>query len=503
MPRLSQPLLPADLIRKIRADDMMTSFETVVFGEDFHEARLMMRNWEAPHSPNSFLAVDPTIGFTAEMKRTTLHIAAYDGDVLAVYELLGLGTTADIADSSGVTPICLAISQLAIVTSPHALGFRPDGSPMSAADNEREASRLKCVIRILVEQHVALNTSMDGEPLINLLCRSKAWDIITLFLEHGAVPPTNATALRLFKTTRDRSRFASLLTGRVPNAPRPARKCPCWSGKIVSECHENAQPYPLAYLRVGKWDPTLKRIMHDYDNSGTSLMERTVLPKSRKMRQAARASGLEFEDDLPDLKMTPEMWQDMAGKLLGQDPGPIDPAFAYAFTRALFLPRPWGRRRSRVLCESEQQRWNKLVDEYICTQKDGRSKHSIERAAKIGTWHGALIRACEGPSCTKIEGPNGESFKHCSKCKMVLYLLRFLPRFGRYLSTVCLLQPCLPERCLESTQERVRHRRATRTVADFARYITRTLGTSEDSSYEALRGTSGHGYQCICKHVNW
>jgi hypothetical protein len=79
--------------------------------------------------------------------------------------------------------------------------------------------------------------------------------------------------------------------------------------------------------------------MHDYDNSGTNLMERTFLPKSRKLRQAARASGFEFEDDLPDLKMTPEMWQDMAGKLLGQDPGPIDPAFAYAFTRAGFLPR--------------------------------------------------------------------------------------------------------------------------------------------------------------------
>ncbi|KAJ6577314.1 hypothetical protein B0H19DRAFT_553234 [Mycena capillaripes] len=430
---LSQPLLPTDLIQKIKSDDMMSGFESDVFSQSFHESGLQMRDWQAPSSPDSFIQ-DDSIGFVFEMKRTSLHLAAYV-DVLAVYELLGLGATADRADSAGITSICLAISQLAIFTSP---ALRAFGVPLSTVELEREASRLKSVIRILVEQHVALDVSIDGEPLVNLLCRSRAWETIALFLDHGAKRPSNITTL--FRTTADRSRLTSILEARAQTGVlRPARKCPYWSGKIISECHAKAQPYPLRYICVcgsgktyqkccfarksyvsEKWDPTVNRIMHDYDKGQIGSM--AILQKGDKMRKAvARAIGIEPEEHpFASPQISPDQWSHGLKTLLGQGLGDVDPAFAYALSRVDFLPRPQSRMCSRHLSESRQKRWNALIDEYIDTQKDKRSRHSIERAAKIGTWNGALLRACEGPECNKIEGADVETLKCCGKCKMVL-----------------------------------------------------------------------------------
>ncbi|KAJ7209773.1 hypothetical protein GGX14DRAFT_521305 [Mycena pura] len=438
---LSRPLLPADLVQKIKSDDMMSGFESDVFGQSFHENRLQMRNWLAPLSPDSFVQ-DNGIGFFAEMKRTSLHLAAYDGDVLAVYELLGLGATADKPDSAGITPVCLAISRLAIFTSHTVRVFSPTGVPLSAADLEKEASRLKSVIRILVEQHVALDKSINGEPLLSILCRSRLWDIIALFLDHGATCPKNITTL--LKTTADRSQLTSMLKAR-PQTPvnRPARKCPCWSGKSVSECHAKAQPYPLRYICVcgsartyqkccfarksyvsEKWDPRLNRIMHDYDKRQSEITEvMEIMQKGDELRKAvARAGGVTVETEpVYPPRYQPDTVRRFMEGLLAQDLGHVDPAFAYALSRVDFIPRPQSRMCSRFLCDNRQQRWNTLIDEYIDTQKDRRTRHSIERAAKIGTWNGALLRACEGPECNKIEGADVKILKCCSKCKMSVY----------------------------------------------------------------------------------
>ena len=80
--------------------------------------------------------------------------------------------------------------------------------------------------------------------------------------------------------------------------------------------------------------------------------------------------------------------------------------------------RPCGRNRSRNICEQIKRRWNALVDEYIAKCNDPRPRFEIEKAAKIGTWHGALIRTCEGNGCERSETKD-ESFKFCAKCKIV------------------------------------------------------------------------------------
>ncbi|KAJ7746585.1 hypothetical protein B0H16DRAFT_940785 [Mycena metata] len=421
MAALSRPLLPDELVEKVLTSDMMFEFPTSeVFSQNSHEERLSMRNFQGPLSPDSFFVQELTIGWTKEMNRTPLHLAAYDGDVLAVYERIGLGTTVDKPDASGITPICLAVSQLALILSPHVISTTAGGSLLSASALRREVSRLECVIRILVEQHVVLDRSVDGQPLINLLCRSAAWDTIALFLEHGATPP--ATITRLFKTAADRARFTSLVKSHTAK-PRPPRKCPCWSGKIISECHgKEDRPYPLGYICVcgskrtykkccfGRrnvveyWDPTLKRIMHDYEKS----------------RKAVQDLGLDTEDPFFTQDLSPEIIKQVFKGLLHEKS--LDAAFAYALVRVDFVPRPESRKGlSRHLSEIRQRRWNALVDEYIKTQGDNRSQYDIERAAKIGTWNGALLRACEGPGCEKIEGNGSVTLKLCGKCQISVY----------------------------------------------------------------------------------
>jgi len=66
-----------------------------------------------------------------------------------------------------------------------------------------------------------------------------------------------------------------------------------------------------------------------------------------------------------------------------------------------------------------QTRWNTLVDAYILESGDPRPPKEIERAAKIGTWGGALFRVCEGVECGKAEGREIENLKLCSRCQIV------------------------------------------------------------------------------------
>ena len=58
---------------------MMSDFVSDVFSQQHHENRLLMRNWELPHHPDSFGIDDLEIGFVADMKRNTLHFAAHEG----------------------------------------------------------------------------------------------------------------------------------------------------------------------------------------------------------------------------------------------------------------------------------------------------------------------------------------------------------------------------------------------------------------------------------------
>lgn len=81
--------------------------------------------------------------------------------------------------------------------------------------------------------------------------------------------------------------------------------------------------------------------------------------------------------------------------------------------------RPIGRSYSKASAATQQERWNRAVDDYIANEDDPRSKEEIERAAKVGSYLGALIRVCEAVGCEKVERKDVEALKLCTRCKRV------------------------------------------------------------------------------------
>ncbi len=69
--------------------------------------------------------------------------------------------------------------------------------------------------------------------------------------------------------------------------------------------------------------------------------------------------------------------------------------------------------------------WNALVDEYIASGKDRRSRFDIERLSKIGAHGGPLYRECEADECKLYEVRDVETLRKCSGCKIVSACHRF------------------------------------------------------------------------------
>ena len=450
----SDPLLPVAFVRQVESHDVMRGFRSSVYERTAHEQRLAMRRWIKPASPDVPIVLpQPSSGFTREARRGTyLHYYAVEGDVLALSELIGWGATIDIADSQSQTPLCLVFLEMARVKSPEYIIInQAHRARLGTAEKEKLFSQLAWAARILIEQHANINVVIGGDSLINLSCSWKDWDTIALLLEHGAT--TSRSTLSRFSSRTDRKRFSDLLKSHGSGRPRPPRICPCWSGKIVSDCHgRNSQPYPLEYicvcgsgktyercchkrgkLVVEKWDDQTQRILHDIERPQTVLRERVenTTALGPILREVDIMMGT--ERSIPE---TLEIQRKMAADLLSNQL--IDPAFAYAMNHAKF-PYPryvhgllyaftdfllvshtrfHGRSSSQYYRKDIQAEWNKLVDDYIDQSGDTRPREEIEKAAKIGSTNGAFLRTCGGVGCGNDETKDVK-FDCCSKCKLV------------------------------------------------------------------------------------
>ncbi len=68
---------------------------------------------------------------------------------------------------------------------------------------------------------------------------------------------------------------------------------------------------------------------------------------------------------------------------------------------------------------SRMDEWNGLVDEYIESGTDRRSRFDIERTSKIGLHGGPLYRQCDADECETYEVRDVALLKQCSACKLV------------------------------------------------------------------------------------
>lgn len=317
-------------------------------------------------------------GFDEATGRGVLHLAATVGDVLFTHELLYLGSNPDSADKQGVTPLFMALYTAAQVGDPRVVTKTPQywtywiSNPELAAPNapKQILTRQSRIVRALIEQHANVNQTHHGLSLLELACRARDWRNVALLLEHGAdhkvITPTRLQ--ECFFTNDERKIFLQFVERKAlpQGAERPPRKCPCWSGKALNECHRvrGAQiPYPSEYVcfcgtqkangkccGTGKkrvdffttWDDSAQRITVYTDTAASqSNAYRTALrriqaldfPEFRDPNNPVVLKEISG-DSLPFADLDPDTLQRFREEMVRLNK--VDPAFAFGMTKVRF-----------------------------------------------------------------------------------------------------------------------------------------------------------------------
>lgn len=285
MPSISHPYLPQDLVNELKSEVAHTSpgltSESYIFDPRFEELRLKVVKLAGDRSfmdmeivredtPTEFLPLPAPLEnmgrlmdniqcFRPGDAKNLLHSAVHDGDVLAAYETLRIGINIDGQDAKGATPLFLALESIytinvsqmgqAAKTAAFVASLPPHLRPSYSSDEELklQIEHIERIAILLIEQHADVDTGAFGSTPLTLAVATARWRIVKLLLRHGALP-ASPYSMELASST-NKARFATLIADNQPTNPRPPRPCPCWSGKLLSECHDAAkQPYPDHFL---------------------------------------------------------------------------------------------------------------------------------------------------------------------------------------------------------------------------------------------------------------
>ncbi|EPQ56125.1 hypothetical protein GLOTRDRAFT_137956 [Gloeophyllum trabeum ATCC 11539] len=456
----SKPLIPPELLDQLRTDPTLAVDTTMSTTPKWHKIRTNLVKMFTPGNmtADDILALEggirPSIPqhnpFTPADARTWLHYAAHMGSPCVALEIIRLGGTIDLKDAHGYTPLALGMWVMASYAVAN-IGRRRGVSWCSGADPvaaERMAARTRWVCRLLVEQHADVNVVVDDMAPLEYACFVQDWEMIELLLTHGADAGRRDSQGRLpmdrlSGARADKKRFLKLVA-ETKGRPRPARPCPCWSGKALAACHAaGPQPYPAEYTcRCGsgkpyarcctkrgieyweEWDEKDQWIRNSERKRIKLKMKAGSMDPADVLRMQANMGRLQqdaaYQADLRRLgpQGAQAMFDDYFGKIVRLvreemvPRGVVDPAFAYAMPKTQMLPLPKG----RSFCSKQDgtelaTAWNAAVDAYIVEVTDARPRAEIERAAKINTYCGALFRRCEGAGCGRLEGRDVERLK--------------------------------------------------------------------------------------------
>lgn len=119
--------------------------------------------------------------------------------------------------------------------------------------------RSKYIMATLIEQHCDPNKYFPAcvqgiagnlTPL-QVAVLTNEWELVNLLLKYGAnsYPPSPCMLMRHVLDGRPggKKRLAWAVS-QNKTVDRPPRLCPCFSGKSLSECHMQRQPYPPEFL---------------------------------------------------------------------------------------------------------------------------------------------------------------------------------------------------------------------------------------------------------------
>ncbi|KAF7796456.1 hypothetical protein EIP86_007633 [Pleurotus ostreatoroseus] len=472
MPRTAKahPFLPQDLVDKLKSEpSLVTSYfsslgiEELRFGyvSEIHEAVDMemsrddtLSQFLMPMSLDHFgLLMDNMQHFQDGQEKNLLHAAIRDGDILMVHEALRMGITIDAKDVEGVTPlffaleyICSMSKMLDLACIEFLVGMLPlsllEAGIKSVEVFELQISRAVRSATLLVEQHADVAAGAFGFTPLSLAVASAQWGLVELLLRHGA-HPVPSTSL-YFASPEDEAHFASLLARVKAAKPRPPRSCPCWSGKLLSDCHAHShQPYPDHFFCCcGKrrtfgaccgergldiaeiWSGKNGRIIpvHVIPQPSLNIPTELLAPSlvSTVTSVEARVDIRQYWDQIQwAFENKNELVRDKLVQLgLWSD---VDPAYWYAGCHNEFFALPWTTKLSSLQGQARMNKWNTAVDAYISESSDKRSTFDIELEAKVDSHGGPRYKRCEANGCVSTEGREVEKMKCCSGCKRIMY----------------------------------------------------------------------------------
>ncbi|KAJ7685508.1 hypothetical protein DFH06DRAFT_1158696 [Mycena polygramma] len=380
-----------------------------------------------------------------------LHAAIDETDVFLACELIRLGAHIDQENGKGQSPLLQTLGrmwELQIST------FKTPASPSEPQHTciptgkqlENAQKRLRYLAVVLIEQHANVNATLEWQGTVvssvHIACILEEWELVALLLKHGAQskPGPVCTDVKTFlHNAAARRRFNDLKKAENGSA-RPPQMCPCFSGRLLSECHSQSLPYPDHFVcacvsrkEYGKCCKvggvrTLTEIWEEETKSiqvWQSLRFPTVTFSSPEthdvvMEHFKGEGGMDI--------MLLRFIGDPTSRILWTEALDIacreklaDAAFVFAYLKTGFFPiLPAKDKDGKERCH-EKQKWNAAVDAYIDSGIDTRPHSEIKRAAKIGASMGAMYPACQAEYCGRVEGGDVEKLLACAGCQRAFY----------------------------------------------------------------------------------
>ncbi|TDL24230.1 hypothetical protein BD410DRAFT_786333 [Rickenella mellea] len=439
------PQLPAKLLQELNENPVMGEGHCAFIQFEYDELRHTIAMRAGP--------VDQLVSLTRiPVWETLLHIAANKGDVALAYEMIRLGSDLEATDKLGRTALFHAVQSLV------ALDLREQEPQLYPTYNNapqlaNAGPRFKMVASLLIEQHADVNVVWNDFTCFTMLmhAKSKHWDIIELLIAHGASEDM-CSRNDFVLSTVENEHISELL--RTRQSQRPPRPCPCFSGRLLANCHgKGPRPFPYHFVcpcqsgevytncckkRKIAWrevwnvergiiepwrtDRPVDLLLPMHTNillsklrneSGKSPPPTEMLRRTKDLPWAVTQIGLPPEIDEWVLV---ELHLDTLSMV-----GLVDPGFAFAIKKANWNARPLGRKIPKKYATDIAQVFNKHVDEYIASGRDSRKAMDVEIASKLGPSCGALYRVCEAQGCNKQEGRRIKKLKYCRNCRMAVY----------------------------------------------------------------------------------
>lgn len=379
------PSLPRTLLQSFQADPVISEHPSVIYTDTIEKFRhkvlslhRLSRDTEVVthDSPGtrplrdiyrSFRSKPEHLDeFRSDDKRTFLFLAVCEGDVPLAYECIRMGTTTDRKDKYGCTALllgCHAVRTLQAARKAAQSARNPtlntfEGKMMDEGFIARRIDRTIRVITLLVEQHADVNATAEGETPLSIASEIPDWTLIRLLIRHGAVIPPSFMSSPTLRSPANKIRLKKLLEEETRRGnTRPPRPCPCWSGKLLSECHAAAsQPYPSDFLCLcgtrkvyGKCCAKKQfDLVEEWDEGdqwirSSQIKHLVIPPEVTPGLLAASSVGMDgmmaaFGDLLPRGQGLLKAKATMMDKIVGENSG-VDPAFKYASNQNDFFAR--------------------------------------------------------------------------------------------------------------------------------------------------------------------